>query len=67
MASGIVRKAMVYLGLTDDEYEDYEGYDDGGSAPPRRYPEPAESARRVRSPRSVRSAETRPIRPTASR
>ncbi len=32
MASGIVRKAMVYLGLTDDEYEDYEGYDDGGSA-----------------------------------
>ena len=43
MASGIVRKAMVYLGLTDDEYEDYEGYDDGGSGPPRRYPEPAET------------------------
>ena len=43
MASGIVRKAMVYLGLTDDEYEDYEGYDEGGSAPPRRYPEPAET------------------------
>ena len=43
MASGIVHKAMVYLGLTDDEYEDYEGYDDGGSGPPRRYPEPAEA------------------------
>jgi cell division inhibitor SepF len=42
MASGIVRKAMVYLGLTDDEYEDFEGYDEG-SSPPRRYPEPAET------------------------
>jgi cell division inhibitor SepF len=27
MASGMLRKAMVYLGLTDDEYDDYE-YDD---------------------------------------
>jgi cell division inhibitor SepF len=44
MASGIVRKAMVYLGLTDDEYEDYDAYDDGGSGAARRYPEPAESA-----------------------
>jgi cell division inhibitor SepF len=43
MASGIVHKAMVYLGLTDDEYEDYEGYEEGGSAPPRRYPEPVEA------------------------
>src|SRR5580700_10440665 len=42
MASGIVRKAMVYLGLTDDEYEDYDVYDDGGSGP-RRYAEPVES------------------------
>jgi cell division inhibitor SepF len=42
MASGIVRKAMVYLGLTDDEYEDYEVYDDGGAAPPRRHGEQAE-------------------------
>src|SRR5487761_1348096 len=43
MASGIVRKAMVYLGLTDDEYEDYDVYDDGGSGAPRRYAEPVES------------------------
>jgi cell division inhibitor SepF len=43
MASGIVRKAMVYLGLTDDEYEDYEGFDEGGQAPSRRYPEPVEA------------------------
>jgi cell division inhibitor SepF len=44
MASGIVRKAMVYLGLTDDEYEDYEVYDDTNSAPPRRIAEPPEPA-----------------------
>ncbi len=43
MSSGIVRKAMVYLGLTDDEFEDFEGYDEGGSSPPRRHPEPAET------------------------
>ena len=41
MASGIVRKAMVYLGLTDDEYEDYDAYEDGGAGASRRYAEPA--------------------------
>jgi cell division inhibitor SepF len=44
MASGIVRKAMVYLGLTDDEYEDYDAYEDGGAGASRRYAEPAEGA-----------------------
>jgi cell division inhibitor SepF len=43
MASGIVRKAMVYLGLTDDEYEDYEAYDDPNAGAPRRHGEPVES------------------------
>jgi cell division inhibitor SepF len=43
MASGIVRKAMVYLGLTDDEFEDFDGYDEGGTPPPRRQPEVAET------------------------
>lgn len=47
MASGMMRKAMVYLGLTDDEFDDYE-YDEPApaAAPPRRYsePEPAVSA-----------------------
>jgi len=33
MASGIVRKAMVYLGLTDDEYDEYDVYDEGPVAP----------------------------------
>jgi cell division inhibitor SepF len=43
MASGIVRKAMVYLGLTDDEYEDYDVYEDGSSGGSRRYAEPVEA------------------------
>ncbi len=45
MASGIMRKAMVFLGLDDEEMEDYELYDEGPVAPqpPRRYaPEPVE-------------------------
>ena len=28
MASGMVRRAMVYLGLVDDDYEDYEAYEE---------------------------------------
>ena len=47
MASGMLRKAMVYLGLTDDEFDDYD-YDEPAPAPgpSRRYaePEPAVSA-----------------------
>ena len=46
MASGIMHRAMVYLGLTDD-YEDYGGYDEGppvGLQPSRRLPaEPPEA------------------------
>jgi cell division inhibitor SepF len=54
MASGILHRAMVYLGLTDDEYEDYE-YDDVG--PPtgssRRYADPADSPASVSAVRPV--------------
>jgi cell division inhibitor SepF len=53
MASGIVRKAMVYLGLTDDEYEDYDAYEDGGAGASRRYAEPAESAGSVSAVRPL--------------
>jgi cell division inhibitor SepF len=45
MASGIVRRAMVYLGLTDDDYEDYDAYEDAPVAPqpPRRvYTDPVD-------------------------
>jgi cell division inhibitor SepF len=46
MASGIMRKAMVFLGLDDEEMDDYDSYEDAPVAPlpPRRYqpdePEP---------------------------
>jgi cell division inhibitor SepF len=46
MASGMLRKAMVYLGLTDDDLDDYD-YEEPPVAPSsRRYaePEPAVSA-----------------------
>lgn len=38
MASGIVHKAMVYLGLTDDDYDEYDAYEDAPvtAQPPRR-------------------------------
>jgi cell division inhibitor SepF len=47
MASGMLRKAMVYLGLTDDEFEEYDYEEPAPSpGPARRYaePEPAVSA-----------------------
>lgn len=77
MASGIMRKAMVYLGLTDDEFEDYD-YEEAppvvAPAPARRYqePEPAVSvrpmAREVSEPPNgvtvtPRPAVVRPITP----
>ena len=34
MASGLVHRAMVYLGLVDDDYEEYEPYEEPG--PPQR-------------------------------
>jgi cell division inhibitor SepF len=49
MASGILHKAMVYLGLVDEDYEDFEAYDE---APPgvqpagRAQPEPQPAAER---------------------
>jgi len=43
MAAGFFKRAMVYLGLVDDEYEDYEEYEPRGVSVPRgvhRAPEP---------------------------
>jgi cell division inhibitor SepF len=53
MASGIVRKAMVYLGLTDDEYEEYDSYDDAAPGGNRRYAESTESAGSVSAVRPM--------------
>jgi len=43
MAAGFFKRAMVYLGLTDDEYEEYEEYEPRGVSMPRavhRAPDP---------------------------
>lgn len=79
MASGIMRKAMVYLGLADDEYEEYDPYEEPATAPltARRYAEPSEgtsvaAVRPVREPQEPpngvtvqpRPAVVRPITPT---
>jgi cell division inhibitor SepF len=47
MAGGLMRKAMVYLGLSDDDYDDYDHYEDQApvvAQPPRRavMPDPVE-------------------------
>jgi cell division inhibitor SepF len=45
MASGIMHRAMVYLGLVDDDYEEYDAYEEPQTARPgpRSYvPEPSE-------------------------
>jgi cell division inhibitor SepF len=53
MASGMLRKAMVYLGLTDDEFEEYD-YDEPAPSPgpapgpARRYSEPESAVTTVR-------------------
>ncbi len=46
MAAGIMKKAMVYLGLADDEFDDYD-YDEP-SGPSRRYVEPEPAVSSVR-------------------
>ena len=72
MASGMLRKAMVYLGLTDDEFEDYD-YEEQAPAPgpARRYaePEPAVSAVRpvAREMQEPSSGVTVTPRPTVVR
>jgi cell division inhibitor SepF len=55
MASGMLRKAMVYLGLTDDEFEDYD-YDE-----PSQGPTPAPARSRYAEPEPTVSA----VRPVA--
>jgi cell division inhibitor SepF len=58
--AGMVHKAMVYLGLTDDDYEDYDGYDDPApvvAQPPRRSPDMVDMA-----PSGVQGVRTLPPR-----
>jgi len=56
MASGIVRKAMVYLGLTDEDFDDYD------------YEDPTGGVRRVQEPPETPAVSAvRPIAREASR
>jgi cell division inhibitor SepF len=77
MANGVLRKLGVYLGLVDDEYEDYSPYEE--TAPPRRngahaaVAEPETSAGVRTLPRDdtvsvqqVKPAVVRPIAPVQS-
>jgi len=53
MASGMVRRAMVYLGLHDDDYHDYDAYEDPPAAqavPPRRLADPVDGGHGQVSP-----------------
>lgn len=57
--SGTIRRAMVYLGLVDDDYEEYEGYDDGqqqAQSPPTQ-PQPQARAARAYAPDPYEPAE----------
>jgi cell division inhibitor SepF len=48
MASGLMRRAMVYLGLADDDYDDYEAYEE---------PQPVGAGRQTRSSYAAEQAE----------
>lgn len=45
--AGMVRRAMVYLGLVDDDYEEYEGYDDGQQLPQSQSAAPSQAQARA--------------------
>ena len=50
--AGLLRRAMVYLGLVDDDYDDYEAYDEVQAAPPvpaSPPPAPTQATRPVRA------------------
>jgi len=54
MATGVVRRAMVYLGLVDDEYDEYDAYEEpqAGRPAPRGHAvdtDPANSASGIRT------------------
>ncbi len=50
--AGLLRRAMVYLGLVDDDYDDYEAYDEVQATPP---PAPAPAPAPAPQQRPVRA------------
>lgn len=70
MAS-FVRRAMVYLGLTDDDYDEYDKYEEPPAPPPvrapvRSYASPPEAPEPVTSIRTLPREDLAPPAPTIS-
>lgn len=62
MASGFFKRAMAYLGLVDDEYEDYEDYDSARSVSPRPVAHFSEDDEDVEPAPALVTASVRPLR-----
>ncbi|HXX91969.1 MAG TPA: cell division protein SepF [Acidimicrobiales bacterium] len=61
MAAGFFKRAMVYLGLVDDEYEDYEDYEPRAPVSTGITTRPAEPAEDEAVPAAVPSSTIRPL------
>lgn len=58
--AGMVRRAMVYLGLVDDDFEEYDGYEE---APQQQQPHQQPQAQAQPQPRSARAYGPEPYEP----
>lgn len=66
MASGFFKRAMVYLGLVDDEYEDYEEYEPTRAVTPRVSARPSEEEEEAQPVPAMASSTIRPLREDGS-
>jgi cell division inhibitor SepF len=61
MPAGFFKRAMVYLGLVDDEYEDYEDYEPRGIPGPRSMSRSAETEPQEEQESPVATSTIRPL------
>ena len=61
MASGFFKRAMVYLGLVDDEYEEYDDYEPRGVSTPRGIHRMAEPEVEEEPPLPMATSTIRPL------
>lgn len=66
MASGFFKRAMVYLGLVDDDYEDYEEYEPTRAVTPRVASRPVEDDEEAQPAPAMASSTIRPLREDGS-
>ena len=62
MASGFFKRAMVYLGLVDDDYEDYEEYEPARAVSPRVSARPSDDEEEGQPVPAMASSTIRPLR-----